>query len=565
MTTLDNLPRPLEVLTIGIAAGLVMVAGCESSSRSITGPSASKCEISIPISPPPLGATGGSGSLTVTAARECTWSATSTANWITIAESSGQGEGVINYAVAVNPAPSQRHGTLIVGDQRLDIVQEAASCAFAIAPVTHAVGTEGGEPLVTVDTGEGCSWTTSADATWIDVLGSSNITGPGTIRFRVQPNAGGERTSTVSVAGQTVVVHQAGAGAGCTSAINPIDTSVPATGGTGTVTVTSPGGCGWTAASQSAWITVTSGAVGNGMGTVALSVAPNAAAARVGTVVIAGRTFTVTQAGVAPACSFSLSPSSYSVGAAGGAVTTAVVTAPGCAWTAASQAAWIAVTGGASGSGNGTVSVSIDANAGAQRTGTVVIGDRTFSVTQAGVAPACSYSLSPSSHSVGAAGGAVTTAVVTPAGCAWTTASQAAWIAVTGGASGNGNGTVSVSIDANAGAQRTGTVVIGDRTFSVTQAGVAPACSYTVSPTTQTVPLVPLTHFTVSVDTQAGCTWTATSANLWITITSGSSGTGGGTVTYLVGLSLFTRTGTITISGQTLTVHQGGLLLSHEP
>ena len=59
----------------------------------------------------------------------------------------------------------------------------------------------------------------------------------------------------------------------------------------------------------------------------------------------------------------------------------------------------------------------------------------------------------------------------------------------------------------------------------------------------------------------SGCNWTATvssSASSWITITSGASGSGNGTVTYAVAgnSSASSRTGTMTIAGQTFTVTQ---------
>ena len=63
--------------------------------------------------------------------------------------------------------------------------------------------------------------------------------------------------------------------------------------------VTAVGGsCSWTAASNAAWITVTSGATGNGNGSVAFAVAANLGASRTGTLTIAGQAFTVTQAAV---------------------------------------------------------------------------------------------------------------------------------------------------------------------------------------------------------------------------------------------------------------------------
>jgi hypothetical protein len=64
----------------------------------------------------------------------------------------------------------------------------------------------------------------------------------------------------------------------------------------------------------------------------------------------------------------------------------------------------------------------------------------------------------------------------------------------------------------------------------------------------------------VSVITQGGCSWTAVSNSSFITITSGGSGVGGGTVNYSVAAntSSSARTGTITVAGQTFTINQSG-------
>ena len=61
----------------------------------------------------------------------------------------------------------------------------------------------------------------------------------------------------------------------------------------------------------------------------------------------------------------------------------------------------------------------------------------------------------------------------------------------------------------------------------------------------------------MAVSTGAGCAWTATSHESWITITSGASGSGNGTVRFNVAdNSGKKRTGTLTIAGQTFTVEQ---------
>jgi hypothetical protein len=105
--------------------------------------------------------------------------------------------------------------------------------------------------------------------------------------------------------------------------------------------------------------------------------------------------------------------------------------------------------------------------------GTVVdFGDYTLRYTVS----ACSYSIAPSSQSLGYAAGSGSVTVATQGGCAWTATSNAAWLSVTSGSSGTGNGTVNYSVTANTGLKsRTGTVTIAGNTFTVTQAGVPPA------------------------------------------------------------------------------------------
>jgi C1A family cysteine protease len=87
-------------------------------------------------------------------------------------------------------------------------------------------------------------------------------------------------------------------------------------------------------------------------------------------------------------CSSSISPTSRSLGSSSGSGSIEVTAGGSCSWVAVSNASWITVTGGASGTGNGTVSYNITENTGAKRRiGTITIAGQTYTVTQAGVAP----------------------------------------------------------------------------------------------------------------------------------------------------------------------------------
>ncbi|HEY9402457.1 MAG TPA: FG-GAP-like repeat-containing protein [Pyrinomonadaceae bacterium] len=87
----------------------------------------------------------------------------------------------------------------------------------------------------------------------------------------------------------------------CSYFINSVERVAPASGETLTINVTARAGCAWTAASQSGFISVTSGASGSGNGSVVLDVSGNGSGlSRTGTVTIAGETFTVRQVALGP-------------------------------------------------------------------------------------------------------------------------------------------------------------------------------------------------------------------------------------------------------------------------
>jgi hypothetical protein len=106
------------------------------------------------------------------------------------------------------------------------------------------------------------------------------------------PTTGQPRAGTITVADQTVAVTQ---GDGCAFNVAPTNVTLDAGGGTGEVNVTTDAGCGWSAASNAPWISITSGASGMGSGPVRFSVAPIAGPAGSGTLTVARHTFMVTQ------------------------------------------------------------------------------------------------------------------------------------------------------------------------------------------------------------------------------------------------------------------------------
>src|SRR5207302_11489934 len=78
---------------------------------------------------------------------------------------------------------------------------------------------------------------------------------------------------------------------------------------------------------------------------------------------------------------------------------------------------------------------------------------------------------------------------------------------------------------------RTGTLTIAGQTVTLTQGA---ACSYSVSPTTESMVASGGAGAPVAVSAATGCAWTSTSNAAWIAIASGANGRGNGTVTVTV-------------------------------
>jgi Putative binding domain, N-terminal/Viral BACON domain len=495
---------------------------------------------STSLSVPPA---GGAGSIGVRASSaQCGWTASSQVDWVAIASgASGTGSGTVSISVAPTVG-LPRTGTVTVAGLSFT-VNQSEGCSYAIAPSTYAAGNGGGSTQVSVSAGHDCPWSATSNALWISVAAAGG-SGNGLVTVNVAPTTGPTRTGTATIAGETFTVTQS---QGCAVTLTPASASAPAGGGSGRFDVGTDAQCAWSATSNAAWLTLTGAASGTGNGSVQYAVAANAGPARTAAIAVGNRSFSVTQDG---GCSASLSPSSQAVASGGGTIAVAVTAASGCPWSAASNATWISIASGETGSGSGTVQVVVAANSGGDRTGTATIAGQIFTVTQAG---GCTYSLSPSSAQLTAAGGSAFFAVNAADGCAWSASATVDWIAVTPPSSGTGTGGVQFAAAANAGAARVGTITVAGQTFTVNQDA---ACTPSIAPDTIAVPAAASSQ-NVQIGSAAGCAWTATSNVPWIAIASASAGTGDATVQLAITANTGPpRTGTATIASRTVTVNQ---------
>jgi hypothetical protein len=98
---------------------------------------------------------------------------------------------------------------------------------------------------------------------------------------------------------------------------------------------------------------------------------------------------------------------------------------------------------------------------------------------------------------------------------------------------------------------------VGGQTFTVSQQAPPPPCTFTIAPTSDQID-ADGGNGTISVNASAAsCSWTAASDVPWITITSGQSGRGDGSVRYKVASNPGgERSGTITVASRQFAVTQ---------
>lgn len=161
--------------------------------------------------------------------------------------------------------------------------------------------------------------------------------------------------------------------------------TIAAAGAATTISITAPPGCSWNAfvesGSASNYLFVTP-SIGVGNGSVALNIATNPTnAIRVGNVFVSGQMYPFWQQ---IGCAYSLDTTSATVPSGGGGGSVSVTAPSGnCSWRATTDASWITITSGVSGSGSGTVNYLVAPNAGGTRSATMIVAGLIFTISQA--------------------------------------------------------------------------------------------------------------------------------------------------------------------------------------
>jgi hypothetical protein len=423
------------------------------------------------------------------------------------------------------------------------------ACTFSVAPMskTFTETNDNGSAAVTASSST-CTWTASSNSSWITVTSGSGGTGSGTVNFSASANGGTSvRTATVTIAGQALTINQNG---------SKQYTLTIAKAGSGSGTITSGDnsincGSGCSAAYNSGVSVSLNAMPASGS---ALTGWSGGGCSGTGSCSIAVSSNTTVTATFAP-CTLGISPTSNSFTESGGSGNIAVTASLGnCPWSSTSNVPWIVITSGATGKGNGTAGYAVETHTGtASRTGTITIAGQTFTIVQAGVTQ---YTLTIAK--TGAGSGTITSAD-SKINCGSTcTAVYSSGASVSLSAAMDSG--MILNSWSGGGCSSPGTCFLLIKADTTVTASLG-ICTFGISPNTNTLGYSGGTGvFTVNASAGA-CTWTATSNAAWLTVSSGGSGTGNGTVSYAVSANTDTssRTGTITIGGQTFTVTQTGI------
>ena len=284
----------------------------------------------------------------------------------------------------------------------------------------------------------------------------------------------------------------------------------------------------------------------------------------------------------APSCAFSVVQPTTTFGPEGGAGSAPItVTAGrGCNWTATSSAAFVTFTTG-SGTGSGTAAFAVAVNTGAERTSTLTIAGSSITITQRAAVvtpPATLAAPTPRSPSGGqdvelrptlVVNNAVATGNVGTVTYRFEVSTDSTFpndpaktITQDGVAQGSGTTGWLVPRDLTQGviyfwrARATnGTITTAFSAVESFNAGGG-LCSFVVSPTSVSAGAGG-GSFTITITTNSVCNWVSISNHAFIVLTSPSSGSGNGSLTFSVAANPgAARTGSVTISGQIVTVTQ---------
>ena len=481
-------------------------------------------------------------SVTLSFSTNVAWSATVSADWLTISPSSGEaGKNSVKVEVEENRTGQPRSATITISDKEstqkvsVTVRQEALKASLTVSPESLEFSANKGEEMLNVTSNT--DWVITKDAEWI-TLDSDKGKGLATIAAGVTENTSlTSRTGSITVSTsdgsvkKTVSVRQSGAAVIFT--IDKNEFNVAAVGESFSVKVTH--NIGYKINSQPEWVKQPDKASSGNVDTYTFTAEANTSTeAREGVIVFCNDNneciqVTVKQAGAK--ASLSVSPAELTFTA--NTESKSLDVTSNTAWTAASGASW-AKLNKTNGSGNAQIAVTAEENTAiTQRSATITIktadGKATATVKVTQSAANVIFSVDKNEHSVAAAGGDFSVKVTHNIG--YKINSQPEWVKQADKTTSGNTDTFSFKAEANTSTvAREGVIVLCNDNnecvpVTVKQAGANATLSVSPASMTFTAKSESKT-FSVTSNTD----WTMTSDAAWVKL-SATDGSGNAQVT----------------------------------
>ena len=481
-------------------------------------------------------------SITLSFSTNVAWSATVSADWLTISPSSGEaGKNSVKVEVEENRTGQPRSATITISDKEsmqkvsVTVRQEALKASLTVSPESLEFSANKGEEMLNVTSNT--DWAITKDAEWI-TLDSDKGKGLATIAAGVTENTSlTSRTGSITVSTsdgsvkKTVSVRQSGAAV--VFSVDKNEHSVAAAGGDFTVKVTR--NIGYKINSQPEWVKQTDKANSGNVDTYTFTAEANTTTeAREGVIVFCNDNnecvpVTVKQAGAN--ATLSVSPAELTFTA--NTESKSLDVTSNTAWTAASDASW-AKLNKTNGSGNAQIAVTAEENTAiTQRSATVTIktadGKATATVKVTQSAANVIFSVDRNEFNVAAAGESFSVKVTHNIG--YKINSMPEWVKQTDKVPSGNTDTYTFKAEANTStAAREGVIVFcndNNECVPVTVKQVGANATLSVSPASMTFTAKSESKtFTVTSNTD----WTMTSDAAWVKL-SATDGSGNAQVT----------------------------------
>ena len=481
-------------------------------------------------------------SITLSFSTNVAWSATVSADWLTISPSSGEvGKNSVKVEVEENRTGQPRSATITISDKEstqkvsVTVRQEALKASLTVSPESLEFSANKGEEMLNVTSNT--DWVITKDAEWI-TLDSDKGKGLATIAAGVTENTSlTSRTGSITVSTsdgsvkKTVSVRQSGAAVVFT--IDRNEFSVAAAGESFSVKVTH--NIGYKINSQPEWVKQPDKANNGNVDTYTFTAEANTTTeAREGVIVFCNDNnecvpVTVKQAGAN--ATLSVSPAELTFTA--NTESKSLDVTSNTAWTAASDASW-AKLNKTNGSGNAQIAVTAEENTAiTQRSATVTIktadGKATATVKVTQSAANVIFSVDRNEFNVAAAGESFSVKVTHNIG--YKINSMPEWVKQTDKVPSGNTDTYTFKAEANTStAAREGVIVFcndNNECVPVTVKQVGANATLSVSPASMTFTAKSESKtFTVTSNTD----WTMTSDAAWVKL-SATDGSGNAQVT----------------------------------